>query len=211
MSLLFQIICLLIIIFFITFVTWNIASRRHEIPCPSWLGWLIELDNPFTKYNRAAVIIDHARVVEGMRVIDFGCGPGRLTIPLAQKVGQAGKVIAVDIQLEMLERTKEKALAEGINNIEFIQTNIGVEQLAVQKSDLAFLVTVLGEIPNQQHALQLIFNCLKPGGKLIVTEVIFDPHFQRRQSVLKKAQKIGFRESDFYGNWAAYSLILEKP
>jgi hypothetical protein len=40
-------------------IVWRLASRRHSLPCPVWLRWLVELDNPFTKTNRAAVIIEH--------------------------------------------------------------------------------------------------------------------------------------------------------
>jgi hypothetical protein len=52
---------------------------------------------------------------------------------------------------------------------------------------------------------------LKPGGVLSVTEVIFDPHFQRRETVLEAAQTAGFREKNFLGRNLAYTLHLEKP
>jgi hypothetical protein len=41
------------------FLTWRLASRRHSLPCPAWLGGMVETDNPFTKTNRAAEIISH--------------------------------------------------------------------------------------------------------------------------------------------------------
>lgn len=77
--------------------------------------------------------------------------------------------------------------------------------------DCAVLVTVLGEITDRETVFKEIFHALKPGGLLTVTETIFDPHYQKRETVLKFAHQIGFREKDFSGNWAAYSLILEKP
>ncbi len=40
---------------FVVFIAWQTASRFYSLPCPVWLGWLVELDNPFTKTNRAAV------------------------------------------------------------------------------------------------------------------------------------------------------------
>jgi hypothetical protein len=40
-------------------VMWRFASRRRSLPCPVWLRWLVELDNPFTATNRASVIIQH--------------------------------------------------------------------------------------------------------------------------------------------------------
>ena len=72
-------------------------------------------------------------------------------------------------------------------------------------------MTVLGEIPDRESALKEIHSALKPGGILSVTEVIFDPHFQRRESVLRLAQAAGFRERNFFGRSLAYTLHLEKP
>lgn len=68
----------------ITMAIWRFSSQRYSLPCPVWLRWFVELDNPFTKTNRAAFIIDTLAIEPGMTVLDAGCGPGRLTIPLAQ-------------------------------------------------------------------------------------------------------------------------------
>src|SRR5690349_21980666 len=92
-------------------VIWRVGSRRRSLPCPVWLRWLVELDNPFTKTNRAAVIIEHLSLQPGMVVLDAGCGPGRLTIPVARLVGEQGAVVALDLQPGMLERTRKKAQA----------------------------------------------------------------------------------------------------
>ncbi len=193
------------------FVVWRLASRRHELPCPSWLRWMVELDNPFTRTNRAAVIIEHLGLEPGMAVVDVGCGPGRLAVPVAKHVGSQGHVVAMDIQPGMLKRAREKAEAAGIENIRFLQAGIGEGQLKENSFDRALLVTVIGEIPDREAALKEIFDTLKPGGILSVTEVIFDPHFQRRQSVTQIAEAVGFQEQAFFGNSIAYSLHLKKP
>src|SRR5215510_15307809 len=73
---------------------WLVVSRRRSLPCPVWLRWMVELDNPFTKTNRAHVIVEYLRVAPGMYVLDIGCGPGRLTVPLAKAVGESGCVVA---------------------------------------------------------------------------------------------------------------------
>src|SRR4030095_1434565 len=70
-------------------ILWRLASRGRSVPCPASLSWLVELDNPFTKTNRAATIVERLDVRPGMAVLDLGCGPGRLTIPIARKVGPA--------------------------------------------------------------------------------------------------------------------------
>jgi SAM-dependent methyltransferase len=75
---------------------------------------------------------------------------------------------------------------------------------------LIFPVSVLGEIPDRETALQEIFDSLKPGGILSVTEIIFDPHFQRRSTVARLATQAGFQEYAFFGSWYAYRLNLQK-
>lgn len=201
----------ILVITIIIFITWRFASRRQSLPCPVWLRWLVELDNPFTKANRSAVIVEHLDLKPGMSVLDMGCGPGRVTIPVAQKVGKQGKVIAVDIQAGMLRRAKEKANKAGLNNIQFIQAGAGEGKLENTQFDRALLITVLGEIPNREIAVKEIFEALKPGGLLSITEIIFDPHFQRQSTVRKIAQQAGFLEKALYGNAIAYTLHFEKP
>ena len=77
--------------------------------------------------------------------------------------------------------------------------------------DRALLITVLGEIPDRAKALEEIFEALKPGGVLSITEIAFDPHFQRQSTVRKLAQRTGFREKAVFGNAIAYTMHLEKP
>jgi ubiquinone/menaquinone biosynthesis C-methylase UbiE len=190
---------------------WRLASRRHTIPCPVWLRWLVELDNPFTATNRAAVIIGHLGLRPGMTVLDVGCGPGRVTLPAAREVGPTGRVIAIDLQPGMLRRAQERARSAGLDNISFLEAGVGGGKLDVPAADRALLVTVLGEIPDREAALRSIFAALKPGGVLSITEIVFDPHFQRRATVSELARNAGFEEQAFYGNRIAYTLHLRRP
>ena len=189
---------------------WRFASRRQELPCPSWLGWMVEMDNPFTNVNRAATIIEHLGLKPGARVLDAGCGPGRLTMPLAVAVGPEGQVLALDIQEEMLSLTRDKVQTAGLDNVQFIQANLGEGKLPSEYFDYAVMVTVLGEIPDQASALQEIYRTLKPGGILSVTEVIFDPHFQNQKTVIELVKAVGFREKDMFGRKLAYTLHFQK-
>ena len=192
-------------------VMWRLASRRHSLPCPVWLRWLVELDNPFCRTNRAAVIVEHLELQPGMAVLDVGCGPGRLTIPIARHVGEQGHVVALDVQAGMLRRAEEKAKAGKLNNIQFLHAGIGKANLGRNQFDRALLVTVLGEVPGRDVALKEVFAALKPGGILSVTEIIFDPHFQSCHTVARLAGAVGFREKAMYGNRFAYTLHMEKP
>jgi ubiquinone/menaquinone biosynthesis C-methylase UbiE len=207
----FEVVLLAVILFVIVSLIWRLVSNRRSLPCPSWLGWMVEMDNPFTETNRASVIIGLLGLQPGMKVLDAGCGPGRLSIPAAQAIGPQGELTALDLQPGMLTRVQEKAQHAGIANIRFAQAGLGDGKLEKDYYDRALLVTVLGEIPNQEAALDEIHAALNAGGILSVTEVIFDPHFQSRKSVRRVAGKAGLREIGTFGKRLAYTMHFEKP
>ena len=205
-----QFVLIAVVLFVLVSLVWRLVSNRQSLPCPSWLGWMVEMDNPFTETNRASVIIGLLDLQPGMKVLDAGCGPGRLSIPAAQAIGPQGELTALDLQPGMLARVQEKARAASLGNIRFVQAGLGEGTLEQDYYDRAMLVTVLGEIPEQETALKEIFAALKPGGILSVTEVIFDPHFQGRKLVRRVAGKAGFREIGFFGKQLAYTMHFEK-
>lgn len=203
---------LIVLAAFLAFsVAWRFASKQASLPCPPWLAWLVELDNPIFRTNRASAIIAGLDLKPGMRVLDAGCGPGRLTTALALEVGAKGRVVAADLQPEMLERARAKAERQRLKNIEFREVELGAHELEFDAFDRAVMVTVLGEIPNQEAALRDIWHALKPGGVLGIGEVIADPHFQSRNHVVELATRVGFRERSRVGGRLGYTIYLQRP
>lgn len=147
----------------------------------------------------------------GMRVLDMGCGPGRMTIPAAMKVGPEGQVVALDIQAAMLERVKKRTQVHGLTNIQTIKSEIGHDILEHNYFDRALLVTVLGEITNREAALSEIYAALKPEGILSITETLPDPHYQSQDTVRCLAEAVGFRLDHHYGNWLTFTMNFVKP
>jgi SAM-dependent methyltransferase len=206
-----QIFLALVILILLVIAGSRIHSRRSSLPCPSWLASLVEFDNPLARSQNADSIIRHLDLQPGMRVLDAGCGPGRVTIPLAQAIGPQGQVVAIDIQPRMLQRARNKAQAAGLTNIKFVELAIETGKLGSDQYDRVLLVTVLGEIPDRLSALQEIHRALKPGGMLSITETVFDPHYQSRATILRLAGSVNFRERAFFGNRLSFTLNLEKP
>lgn len=192
-------------------IGWRFASRRASLPCPSWLASLVELENPLAREHQSTVIISHLNLQPGMNVLDVGCGPGRLTIPLARSVGPNGEVVALDVQAGMIQRAREYAHRSNVTNIRFLHAEADQGSLEQNRFDRALLVTVLGEIPDRESALREIFQSLKPGGILSITEIIFDPHFQRRATLIPLATAAGFREGKFFGGRFVFTIHFEKP
>lgn len=205
-----KVFLLALAIFLIITLIWAALSRFCVIPCPAWLGWLVELDNPLSTINKAKNIIKNADIKPGMQVLDVGCGPGRVTLPAARAVGGHGHVVALDIQEKMLKKVSDKARAQGITNIVYVHAGIGQESLFGNQFDRILLVTVLGEIPDQKSAFAEIASVLKPGGLVSVTEIVFDPHYQRVAAVRKLAQDAGLQECAFVSDWFAYTINFRK-
>lgn len=166
---------IIIVVFIFMMVIWRLSSKRYVIPCPSWLAWIVEMDNPFAKENRSASIIGHLDLNHDMNIADVGSGPGRVAIPLAQQLKTGSTLLVVDMQSEVLKKVKRKSM--DIENIEFSQGALGDGVLEKNKYDYILLVNVLGEIPKRQKALQETFDALKEGGILSVTENIFAPYY----------------------------------
>jgi ubiquinone/menaquinone biosynthesis C-methylase UbiE len=190
---------------------WRLASRRCAIPCPVWMSGL--LDAPFTQgiSARTQKTIQRLDLRQGMNVLDAGCGPGRVTIPVALATGPRGHVTGMDIQDGMLGMARERARKANLTNILFLNAGLGAGMLEDNFYDRALMVTVLGEIPDREAALQEIYRALRPGGLLLVEETIRDPHFQTRGTVIRLAGAVGFVKKDFFGTRFSYTMTLVKP
>lgn len=184
--------------------------RVRSWPCPSWLVPLLE--NPyFQAVAGAERLLDRAGARSGMRILDAGCGPGRLTLPAARRVGDAGHVVALDVQSKMLERLRHRLEREKLGNVEPLLAGLGDGGLPVDTFDVAFLVTVLGEVPDKVTALREIHASLRPGAVLSVTEVLPDPHYQTVRRLRALAEQTGFEEQRLFQGRLAYTLNLVKP
>lgn len=174
----FIIIGILILVIIILTIGWRYASQQRSLPCPVWMKWM--LDPPFAWMSgRTRKTIEYLDVTPGMQVLDAGCGPGRVSIPVAKIVSPTGSLTAMDIQEGMLAEVKKRAEKEGISNIRYLQGGIGEGKLGEEQYDRIVMVTVLGEIPDREGAMKEIYGALKPGGILLIEETIRDPHFQK--------------------------------
>jgi len=183
--------------------------RWKAWPCPSWMVPLLE--NPyFQTVAGAELLLDRAGVASGMTVLDAGCGPGRVTLPAAERVGPSGQVVAVDVQRRMLDRLRRRLDARGVTNVELVHAGLGSGALDTGRFDVALMVTVLGEIPEPRVALEELYRALRPGGVLSVTEVLPDPHYQTVDRVRKLGAAAGFEDGELHRGRVAFTQNLVK-
>lgn len=192
-------------------LAWRYASRRQSLPCPSWLSALVEIDNPIFPATSAREVVRALAVEPGMQVLDAGCGPGRLTLKLAEATGPSGRVVAFDLQPAMLTKVLRKSSAAGLSNIEARSGELGCGGLEPGSFDRIAMAAVLGEVPRQDAVIAELAGALKPGGRLAVSEIIADPHFVRRSKVRALAAAHGLREVRCNGHRLAYTLVVERP
>jgi ubiquinone/menaquinone biosynthesis C-methylase UbiE len=76
--------------------------------------------------------------------------------------------------------------------------------------DVVFLCAVLGEIPDRAAALLQCYRALKPGGRLSITEMFGDPHYQSQTVVRRLAGEAGFRLQSIKGGWWLFTASFKK-
>jgi ubiquinone/menaquinone biosynthesis C-methylase UbiE len=179
-------------------------------PFPAAMAWL--LDNPLTRVT-AARLVRHLGIEPGMRVVDVGCGPGRLTLPAARAAGGQGEVLAVDLQRAMLHIVERRAAAAGLRNVRTLEAAAGSGALPAGRHDVALLSFVLGEIPpdRRQAAMRELVETLRAGGALAVAEGLFDPHHQRPEAVVALAESEGLRLERRHRTLTTSLLVFRKP
>ena len=113
--------------------------------------------------------IDALGLKKGMNVADIGAGVGYMSFKMARKIGD-GKVYAVDIQPGMIEKLKQNAAAEKLNNVIPILGEVADPNLPAGQIDLAIMVDVYHELSEPQKMLANIRKALKPNGRLVLLE-----------------------------------------
>ena len=126
-------------------------------------------------------------------VADLGAGEGTLSQLLAQR---AEKVIAVDLSPKMVEFAQGIAIANGLHNLEFRIGDIESPPIEENSIDLAVLSQALHHAENPQRALDSAHRILRPGGRLIVLDLLQHQFSEAR--VLYGDRWLGFSESDLF-------------
>jgi ubiquinone/menaquinone biosynthesis C-methylase UbiE len=187
-----------------------VRQRRRPMMHPPRLTFLFEnpIVNAFVGPER---LIRRFDLAPGMRVLDAGCGPGRLTIPLARAVGPDGEIVALDGQREMIEKLQKRLEAEGIRNVKPVQAVLGEGALGEGGFDRVVLAMVLGEARDRREAARELYAALRPGGVLSVTEILGDPDHRRPSTIRREVEAAGFRLASRFGGFPAFTLNFEKP
>lgn len=152
-------------------------------------------------------------------VADIGAGTGFFSFPVAERVSD-GKVLAVDIQPEMLAIIEQRKREAGVENVETVLGTVTDPGLPEGAVDLIFIVDAYHEFSHPREMGQAMFRALKPGGRLVLLEYRGeDPtvpikllHKMTEAQVRRELGSIGFewsRTEDFLPQ--QHFLVFEKP
>ncbi|MEX2306335.1 MAG: class I SAM-dependent methyltransferase [Pirellulales bacterium] len=173
----------------------EIAQTMHYLGAP----WLTRESRE--REEDCTTLLKALTIKSGDAVCDLGCGNGFYSLKLARLVGERGKVIAVDIQREMLELLKDAAAAEKIENIETVLGTLVDPKLPEGSIDLVLLVDVYHEFSHPEHMLAAIRRSLKPTGRVALAEFrAEDPlvpikplHKMSKEQIMKEFLPNGFK------------------
>lgn len=121
-------------------------------------------------YDHRERIADAAGLRPGLRVADIGAGSGLFTLLFAGRVGERGRVYAVDIVPGFLDQIRARAAAAGLGNVETVLAAADAVRLPAGSVDLAFVCDTYHHFEYPQSTLASIHRALKPRGELVVVD-----------------------------------------
>ncbi len=179
---------------------------RRIAPYMTWHGavWLTRPER--AQEEQTDKLLAALKIKPGQTVCDLGCGNGYYTLELARMVGPKGKVLAVDIQQEMLHMLDLRVKEAGLTNVEPIPSTPIDPRLPPASCDLILVVDVYHEFGYPEQMLAALHKGLKPDGRLVLVEFraedplvpIKPEHKMSKRQVLKELEPNGYELAEQY-------------
>jgi ubiquinone/menaquinone biosynthesis C-methylase UbiE len=138
-------------------------AQNRPFPIEDWERQINERQPPVP-------IMDAIDLKPGMTIGEIGAGTGRMTMWLADRVGDSGKVYANDINEESLARLRERSRAAGFTNIEILLGEEDDPKLPAGALDMVFMINVYHHLDDPRPLIRSIRPSLNSGGRLVIVE-----------------------------------------
>ena len=180
--------------------------KKHSV-CPMYMAGILDSKIRRFFFNPNKILKPYIR--ENITALDIGCGPGVYTIEIAELLKGTGKVIAVDMQKEMLEiirgKIRGKPIEKNILLHQCSQEKIGVKE----NVDFVLLFYVVHEVPSKENLFDEVLPLINPNGLLMIVE----PKLVSAKSFNEMVNKIkekGFEEFDKLKITLSRGIVLRK-
>jgi ubiquinone/menaquinone biosynthesis C-methylase UbiE len=182
--------------------------RRNPSACPYGLRFVVGLPHPFITRARLRDVLAPR---PGERVLEVGPGAGYYALPVARWLEPGGTLDVLDVHQKMLDYVVRRAAEDGITNVVPTQADARALPYPDASFDGAYLTLVLGEVPDQERALRELRRVLKPGGRLVVGELLIDPHYVPFGLLRERAEAAGLTFERRVGGMPGYFARFRVP
>ena len=147
--------------------------------------------------------MDTLGISSGSVVADIGAGNGYFTFQLAERVGRSGRVYAVEVDEDALDKIKQRAREERLGQIEGVLGSSDDPHLPAKSLDAVLIVNAYHEMRDYDAMLVALYRALKPGGRLGIIDAAIEAgenretyirrHRVPEELVREDAERAGFR------------------
>ncbi len=181
---------------------------------PGGVPWLERPEREVEE--RPQRVIDALQIKPGQTIVDLGAGSGYYSFRIAALVGERGKVLAVDVEPQMLQLISERATRAGIKNVTAVRSTARDPNLPANSVDLLFMVDVYHELEFPFEMMVKVREALKPAGRVALIEyraedpqVMIKPvHKMSERQIIRELEAAGFRHLKTVDTLPIQHLVL---
>ncbi len=176
---------------------------------PHQLAFLLRIPLRSLLFSPRA-LCEQLRLEPGSRVLEIGPGPGYFSVDVARRLPR-GRLVLLDVQREMLAKARRRIERAALANVGYVQADATRLPLRAETIDRAFLVAVLGEVPDPPACVADVARVLAPGGLLCVTELPGDPDALSAEQVAGFAESAGLEPVEHRSLRGGFSAAYRRP
>src|SRR5687768_9114642 len=142
--------------------------RKNPSACPYGQRFWVEAPHPLITRER---LFEALAPQPGERILEVGPGTGYYSLPVAERLTPGGTLALLDVQRKFLDHTVGRARERSLSHLEPTEADARSMPYDADSFDAAYLVAVLGEVPDQDAALRELRRVVRPGGRVVVGEL----------------------------------------
>ena len=191
------------------FAGWLSERRKREVFPASQAQMLL---NPLRqRIMPVAKTLERFGLAPGQTVLEVGSGPGYHSVEASRMLGAGGRLVCLDLQRGTLDFLRNRLAEARTDDVALVMADATQLPLRQQSLDGAFLVTVLGEIPDQVAALAELCRVIKSGGFVGFSESLGDPDIVFLGKLRRLCGDAGFIETGKWRNPLGYTVVFSTP